>query len=205
LRDRFLSLAISAGAPLLVAWVMVAASLGIRQPAPELPAISVTIATAKQPSRPVAPPRIRKLPEVKAGMAPPDVLAPSIQIAVAPAPVPVQPAAPLPTPASAPAGKKAEAPQETPPRFDADYLKNPAPVYPNMSRRLRETGTVQVRVRVSAMGEPLDVQMAKSSGYGRLDEAALAAVKKWKFQPALRDGAASEAWVLVPVEFSLKG
>ena len=51
----------------------------------------------------------------------------------------------------------------------------------------------------------LDVMMAKSSGYGRLDESALAAVKKWKFQPAMRGGAAVEAWVLVPVEFTLKG
>jgi protein TonB len=72
-----------------------------------------------------------------------------------------------------------------------------------MSRRLREVGTVQLRVRVSAEGQALDVQLAKSSGYSRLDEAALAAVKQWKFQPALRGDTAIEAWVLVPVEFSL--
>jgi protein TonB len=96
-----------------------------------------------------------------------------------------------------------EAAPITPPRFDAAYLNNPGPAYPNMSRRLREIGTVQLRVRVSVTGQPLEIQMAKSSGYGRLDESALVAVKKWKFQPAMRSGSAVEAWVLVPVEFSL--
>ena len=91
----------------------------------------------------------------------------------------------------------------TAPRFDADYLNNPAPVYPNMSRRLREVGVVQLRVRVNAAGEPLDIQLFKSSGYARLDDSARAAVQKWKFQPARRNGSAVEAWVIVPVEFSL--
>ena len=91
----------------------------------------------------------------------------------------------------------------TAPRCDADYLNNPAPVYPNMSRRLREVGVVQLRVRVNAAGEPLDIQLFKSSGYARLDDSARAAVQKWKFQPARRNGSAVEAWVIVPVEFSL--
>jgi protein TonB len=72
-----------------------------------------------------------------------------------------------------------------------------------MSRRLREVGTVQFRVRVSATGLPLEIQMAKSSGYARLDEAGLTALRKCKFQPASRSGQALEAWVLVPIEFSL--
>jgi len=91
----------------------------------------------------------------------------------------------------------------SPPRFDAGYLNNPAPAYPNMSRRLREVGVVQLRVRVSASGEPLEIQLAKSSGYARLDDSARAAVQKWKFQPAMRNGNALEAWVIVPVDFSL--
>jgi protein TonB len=91
----------------------------------------------------------------------------------------------------------------SPPRFDAGYLNNPAPVYPNMSRRLREVGIAHLRVRVSASGEPLEIQLFKSSGYVRLDEAARVAVQKWKFQPALRNGVAVEDWVDVPLRFSL--
>jgi protein TonB len=109
-----------------------------------------------------------------------------------------------PAPPSPPAAQKATAePDVIPPSYNADYLKNPLPVYPNMSRRLRETGTVQMRVRVSADGQPLDVELANSSGYVRLDEAAKAAVKKWRFQPAMRAGKAIEAWVVFPLEFSL--
>jgi TonB family protein len=45
-----------------------------------------------------------------------------------------------------------------------------------MSRRLREVGVTQLRVRVSASGEPLEIQLATSSGYSRLDDAARSAV-----------------------------
>lgn len=88
-------------------------------------------------------------------------------------------------------------------RFDADYLQNPKPVYPPMSRRLGEEGKVILRVRVGAQGASLAVDIRQSSGHPRLDEAARAAVEKWRFVPARQGGEAVEATVLVPLHFTL--
>jgi protein TonB len=56
---------------------------------------------------------------------------------------------------------------------------------------------------VGADGLPRHIEIRTSSGSGRLDEAALEAVRRWKFVPARRGDEAVEAWVLVPVAFSL--
>jgi periplasmic protein TonB len=88
-------------------------------------------------------------------------------------------------------------------RFDADYLRNPAPAYPPMSRRLGEEGKVILRVRVSAEGAAEHVEIKTSSGSTRLDDSAQHTVRTWKFIPAKR-GAAVESWVLVPILFRLE-
>jgi protein TonB len=62
---------------------------------------------------------------------------------------------------------------------------------------------VLLRVQVGADGLPRHIEIRTSSGSGRLDEAALEAVRRWKFVPARRGDEAVEAWVLVPVAFSL--
>ncbi len=87
------------------------------------------------------------------------------------------------------------------PVFDADYLQNPEPDYPPLSRRLREQGEVLLRVRVRADGTPADVELETSSGFPRLDQSAIAAVKRWRFVPARLGNEAVEASVLVPVKF----
>jgi len=86
-------------------------------------------------------------------------------------------------------------------RFDADYLHNPAPAYPAQSRRLKEEGTVLLLVRVSAEGTPLSVEVRNSSGFERLDEAGLQAVRQWRFVPAKRGSENVAASVLVPIQF----
>ena len=86
-------------------------------------------------------------------------------------------------------------------RFDADYLHNPAPAYPSQSRRLKEEGTVLLLVRVSAQGTPLSVEVRNSSGFERLDEAGLQAVRQWRFVPAKRGNENVAASVLVPIQF----
>lgn len=91
-----------------------------------------------------------------------------------------------------------------PPVYEADYLRNPPPLYPRLSRRLREEGEVELRVRVSPAGQPEAVELARSSGSGRLDEAALQAVREWRFEPARRGAQAVEAWVRIPILFSLE-
>jgi periplasmic protein TonB len=90
------------------------------------------------------------------------------------------------------------------PRFGVAYLNNPKPDYPALSVRKGEEGRVLMRVLVSADGTPEDVQIEKSSGFDRLDNAAVAAVKKWRFVPAKRNNQALSAYVLVPMPFILE-
>jgi protein TonB len=88
-------------------------------------------------------------------------------------------------------------------RFDADYLDNPKPVYPNASRRLGEQGKVLLRVYVSAQGLAEKVELKLGSGFARLDQAAQDAVARWRFVPARRGDEAVSAWVQVPITFQL--
>ncbi|NMM29017.1 MAG: energy transducer TonB [Glaciimonas sp.] len=90
-----------------------------------------------------------------------------------------------------------------PARFNADYLNNPAPSYPLFSRRNREQGTVLLNIKVSAQGQAEQVQVKRSSGFSRLDEAALEAVRQWRFVPAQRGSVAVAASVVVPIVFRL--
>ena len=96
-------------------------------------------------------------------------------------------------------------PSIVPPGFNASYLDNPAPVYPPLARRLGEEGRVMLRVHVEASGLPLRIEVRTSSGSERLDQAALEAVRRWKFVPAMQGDIAVPAFVVVPISFSLKG
>lgn len=90
------------------------------------------------------------------------------------------------------------------PRFDADYLQNPPPAYPALSRRMGEEGHVVLRVFVEPNGRPSTVEIRNGSGSPRLDQAALDAVARWKFVSARRGDEAVGAWVLVPIVFNLR-
>jgi protein TonB len=102
------------------------------------------------------------------------------------------------------ASQEAAASEVIQPKFDADYLNNPKPGYPSISRRLGEEGVVMLRVYVSAKGTPDQIQLLKSSGFDRLDQAAQSAVSKWRFAPARQGKIAVAAWVQVPVSFQLR-
>jgi protein TonB len=131
------------------------------------------------------------------------------EVPVAPPPVPVVVAAPAPMPITQPV--VAQTPQEpeeitmTSQMLTAIYLRNPKPSYPNLSRRLSEQGTVMLRVFVNVTGDATRVDLKESSGFPRLDKAALDAVEGWKFVPAKKGDHAIAAWVVVPIRFSLKG
>jgi protein TonB len=77
------------------------------------------------------------------------------------------------------------------------------PTYPPASRRANEEGTVRLKVLVDTSGRPKDVQVAQSSGFSRLDDAAKLAVRRWKFQPATNGGQAISVWTQVAVSFRL--
>lgn len=132
---------------------------------------------------------------------PPPVMTAAADAPAAPifAVAPQPPAPPVLPPVQAP---PAPAPV-TAARFDADYLHNPKPVYPVFSRRMNEEGKVQLRVRVSADGGALEVEIKQSSGFPRLDAAARDAVSRWRFVPARRGDEAVESWVGVPIVFKL--
>jgi periplasmic protein TonB len=89
------------------------------------------------------------------------------------------------------------------PKFGVAYLNNPAPEYPNMAKRAGEQGRVLLKVFVSESGHPETVEIEKSSGFDRLDQAALSAVKSWQFIPAKKGDKTISAYVKVPLKFSL--
>jgi protein TonB len=91
------------------------------------------------------------------------------------------------------------------PSFNAAYLNNPAPSYPPLSRRLGEQGRVLLRVQVMEDGTAGSVELQTGSGSNRLDQAALEAVKRWRFIPAKRGEQPVSASVVVPVRFSIEG
>lgn len=93
--------------------------------------------------------------------------------------------------------------QNEPPRYHADYLHNPQPPYPLLSRRLRESGSTLLRVHVTAEGMPDQVLVKPSSGSARLDQATEAAASQWRFVPARSNGQAVAGWVEVPILFKL--
>jgi protein TonB len=116
---------------------------------------------------------------------------------IAPPPPPPQPVEPIAVAPAPPA-------PVIPPQFNADYLNNPAPQYPALSRRLGEEGRVILRVFVDERGLPARVELRTTSGHQRLDQIALETVKQWKFVAARRGDQAVSAWVLVPISFSLR-
>lgn len=89
------------------------------------------------------------------------------------------------------------------PSSDADYLHNPPPAYPRMSRRMGEQGTVLVRVFISTEGRAEKAELRTSSGHARLDEAALETVQRWRYVPGKRAGQPEAMWFTVPIRFVL--
>jgi protein TonB len=83
------------------------------------------------------------------------------------------------------------------------YLKNPPPRYPLRARREGYEGTVLLDVEVLPSGRCGRLRTAHSSGYAILDEAALAAVAAWRFQPATRGRQPVAVGVEIPVTFRL--
>jgi periplasmic protein TonB len=103
------------------------------------------------------------------------------------------------------AGREPAPAAVTAPSFNAAYLRNPPPRYPVSARRNGEQGTVTLRVFVTREGVPATVTLHTTSGSSALDQAAVEAVKGWRFMPARQGSEPVEAWVLVPIVFKLDG
>lgn len=111
-------------------------------------------------------------------------------------------AKPAPAPAAPPKQEVVEE-KEEPPKFGVAYLNNPPPEYPKMAKRAGEEGRVVLKVLVSPEGRPESVDISKGSGFERLDNAALNAVKQWRFVPARKGEKTISAYVMVPLAFTL--
>lgn len=94
-------------------------------------------------------------------------------------------------------------PTVIPPRVDASGRDNPPPAYPAASRRAKEQGRVVLAIHIDARGRVTSARIQHSSGYRRLDQAALDAVRHWRYQPAMQRGQPIGFDYLQPVVFSL--
>lgn len=171
----------------------VAVSLGIVEvPVIEKPLETVMIETQIEQPKPVVPetPRVARS-EPKVEVPPPEV--PVIELPAETA-ISVPPAPEVVEPSPGPSVGESTSLQVT---------RRVDPLYPPASRRADEQGAVRLRVLVDERGRPQEVQVAQSSGYPRLDEAAVTAVKRWVFAPAMQDAAPIPTWTQVNVVFQL--
>jgi len=113
-----------------------------------------------------------------------------VAVAVPPAPAPVAaPAAPA-TPRTISSG--------------VEYIRAPSPEYPVASNRMREEGKVIMRVLVNEQGHAEHIEIQKTSGSTRLDDAAKQALMRALFKPYMEDGKAMPVYVIVPINFHLQ-
>ena len=86
-----------------------------------------------------------------------------------------------------------------------EYLGGqPKVIYPPLSQRMREEGKVMVLIDINTQGLVDKASIAASSGYARLDEAALTAARKARFKPLTRNGVAFPARAKIPFDFTLR-
>lgn len=162
---------------------------------------------------PVEPPKARKLAQLKK-LTDPALEVPALALSTTPVvtamPAPAihtAEAAPPPTrnePGAGMIGNAAPAPMAQPKQVSAvDYLQAPQAEYPPLSRRMGEEGKVMLRVVVNEKGQAEKVEIQKSSGYNRLDEAARSAILRAIFKPYLEDGKALSILATATISFSL--
>ena len=168
--------------------------------------ISPPAPPAEKPQAAPTPPKPQATPPKPQAQVAPQPLPTSPEPAPVLAPAPVAAAAPAieaSTVAAAPAAPPAPARIELP-SSDAAYLNNPKPSYPALSRRLGEQGKVVVRVLIGVDGRAQQAEIRSSSGYERLDQAALATVRSWRYVPGTRNGVPEAMWFNVPINFVLE-
>lgn len=165
----------------------------VPKPVPPKPVAQKKPTPAPKPApMPVATPSPAPAPNAPVGVTSPQPPAPPIAAPVAP-PAPAEP------PPAPPAPPRVELPSS-----DADYLQNPKPAYPPMSRRLGEQGKVVLRVLIGTDGTAQQAEIRQSSGYERLDQAALETVRRWRYVPGKRGGVPEAMWFNVPINFVLE-
>ncbi|MDR6513116.1 protein TonB [Novosphingobium capsulatum] len=196
----FLSLGIVAAKPRHHTLTAVRLSADLTPPPPPPPqAAQQPPRTPVQPASPIVappPPITLALPAPTIATAP--VAAPVVVPAPAPAAAPAPVAAPAPAAPAAPAIAKGR-------DLSANLVDASPPRYPIDSRRAREQGTVVLNVTVGLDGRVADIGLSRSSGFDRLDRAALAAVRHWRWTPTRQNGQTVMVQGLVSIPFVLQG
>lgn len=167
----------------------------------DLVLIELTPLAEAPPAKPQ--PKEARAPEVETPIVSPP---PIVATPTPPPPVASVSAAPpvaVPRPVAAPVPAPEVAAPIVPPEGSAANLGNPSPRYPIESRRAREEGTVRLKVLISADGSVEDISVARSSGFDRLDRAALDAVRRWRFRAGTQAGKAVEAVGFLSIPFVL--
>ncbi|HEV8331186.1 MAG TPA: energy transducer TonB [Steroidobacteraceae bacterium] len=189
-RRTALFIVVAAFHVLIVYGLMVATGV-VHQPAFVAPIEAVFIPEATQPEQP----QVKIKPEIDQPVAV-DQPPPEVQFEEA-----VTPPSDVPVPASANAISGSQ--QQGAPAQDLKTANRVEPTYPPASRRAGEQGTVRLKVLVDTTGRPANVAVTQSSGFPRLDEAAVQAVRKWRFQAATDGSKKIQAYTQVAVTFRL--
>jgi protein TonB len=178
-------------------------------PETELPATEVVV----EPARPTDEQVAEELPELEAVADPAPVewsaSVPSVTARTRPAPpptpVPTPVAAPVPTPpvVARPASVASTGASHV--ERASPLATNRRPAYPVESRRLGEQGTVVLLLTLGEDGSVTQVVLEQSSGYPRLDAAAVAAAWGWRFRPAIAGGTPVVSTARQRVGFRLDG
>ena len=176
---------------LIVYGLMVATGV-VHQPAFVQPLEAVFIPEASQPEE---QPQVKIKPEIEQPVAV-DEPVPEVQFEEA-----VTPPTDVPVPASANAISGSQ--QQGAPAQDLKTANRVDPVYPPASRRAGEEGTVRLKVLVDTNGRASNVAVTQSSGFTRLDQAAMEAVRKWRFVAATDGTNKIQAYTQVAVTFKL--
>jgi len=159
-------------------------------PTVKQPVVKKTVALPPPPL-PIAIADPTPAPNAPTGVTTPQPLAPPIAAPVAVAAPPAAPAA------------TAGPPKVELPSSDASYLSNPSPAYPPMSKRLGEQGKVMLRVLIGPDGLPQKAEITRSSGFDRLDRAAIDYVMKCRYVPGKVGGVPQAMWYTAPVNYEL--
>lgn len=189
---------LNAPAPTGEAEHIIVASVVSEMPAP----VASPHSAHTQPQTPQRP-QTQAVPKPAAQQALPNAVAATAAVAEPAPPAAATPTSPSAAPGTVRSATPAPAVTVMLPSSDADYLNNPPPAYPRMSRRMGEQGAVLVRLLISVDGRAEQAEIRVSSGYARLDEAALETVKRWRYVPGKRAGVPEAMWFNVPVRFVL--
>lgn len=123
-----------------------------------------------------------------------------------PEPKPVPRPEPLPEPVKQPPKPQPQQARDSAPKRieKPSFRTQPSPIaYPTQARRRGLEGTVVVEVWLDEQGKQTKRILARSSGVGVLDKAALKAIAKWRFSAYVENGKALAHRVQIPIRFKL--